>query len=98
MLLTAAEVAERWKCSVRTVHRLVDEGRLVAVVLGRSARSRRFVPAEVERFEASGQPLMATPSRPALSPTWRSPSGETVKQALDRLLAPKRAPKLKGKT
>jgi excisionase family DNA binding protein len=47
-LLTADELAERWRVPVGHVYRLAREGRIPAVRLGRYVR---FHPDAVERFE-----------------------------------------------
>lgn len=88
-LLTAAQVAARWQCSTKTVHRLVAAGQLAAVQLGTGAKSRRFDPVELDRYlESQRQPQCQSASATAYG---RSMSGSTA-SVLASLLAPKRPP------
>ncbi len=49
---TVAEVAEMWKVSTKTIHRLLRRGKLRAVKVGRATRIRET---EVERYERVNQ-------------------------------------------
>ena len=85
-LLTAQEVAARWKCAPRMVHRLVDAGRLTAILLGTGARSRRFDPAEIARY-------INDAGREACQSRNAAPSGGFVYKKTDDVLASLLAPK-----
>ncbi|HEX3324377.1 MAG TPA: helix-turn-helix domain-containing protein [Solirubrobacterales bacterium] len=50
-LLTAADLADRWRVEKAAIYRLSREGKIPTVNLG---RYRRFRLAAVEEFEASG--------------------------------------------
>lgn len=48
-LLTVDELAARWRCHRNTVHRLVRDGRITSLFIG---RARLFRARDVEAFEA----------------------------------------------
>ena len=49
MLLTVKQAAEQLAISSKQVRRLIDAGKLPAVRLGKTARSDRIVPTDLER-------------------------------------------------
>ena len=49
--MTAGQLAERWQIPKSHVYRLTRQGRVPSVELG---RYRRYRPADIEAFEASG--------------------------------------------
>jgi excisionase family DNA binding protein len=51
-LMTTAQVAERLSRDVRTVHRMVEDGRIEATKLPGETGAYLFEPAEVERVAA----------------------------------------------
>ena len=55
MLLTIPRAAELLACSTRHVRRLIDEGRIAYVRLGKTGRSDRIVEAELMRFIEDNQ-------------------------------------------
>lgn len=55
MLLTIPHAAELLACSPRHVRRLMDEGRIAYVRLGKTGRSDRIVEAELMRFIEDNQ-------------------------------------------
>lgn len=50
-MLTVAEVAERWRVAILTVRRMIGDGRVRGVRIGKQWRIRL---SEVERVEAEG--------------------------------------------
>lgn len=87
MLLRASEVAKQWQCSVRTVNRLVDNGKLAAIQLGKSARSRRFAQEDVDQcVRTLGEQCQS--GNAAMAGKWTYRRTDDV---LDALLAPKRS-------
>jgi excisionase family DNA binding protein len=87
MLLTIPQAAELLACSTRQVRRLMDEGRIAYVRLGKTGRSDRIVEAELMRFIEDNQ---CHSTRSAASGTADFRSGE---KSIDALLGPARAGK-----
>lgn len=50
-ILTAPELAERWRCGTDSIYRLVKAGKLKAFKIG---QDYRFTMSEVERYEEGG--------------------------------------------
>ena len=51
-VLTAPELAERWRCGIDSIYRLVKAGKLKAFKIG---QDYRFKVSEVERYENGGE-------------------------------------------
>ena len=61
-LITRTELAARWGCSIATIHRRVNEGRLTPIRLGPG--TTRYDIAEIEALEAAARGA-ARPAEPA---------------------------------
>lgn len=88
-LLTIPEAAARLRCSPKQVRRLVDSGRLAAVVIG--PRTRRIDPADLELFKEAAKCQSAAAPTPATPASRGSRRFTAAADALDAALglAPK---------
>jgi excisionase family DNA binding protein len=88
-LLTIHEAAERLRCSARQVRRLLDSGRLAAVVIG--PRTRRIRPETLARYIEDAECQCAAAPIPATRNAHGSQRFTAAADALDAVLglAPK---------
>jgi excisionase family DNA binding protein len=73
LFATAAEIAERWGCSVQHVRNLIARGKLTAFSLGGAIRVRL---SDVDAFEAASLIVAATPPPPKPPPPAEPPASQ----------------------
>lgn len=97
-LLTIPEVAQKLACCERTVRRAIDAGKLRVVRLGRSGKSDRVHPDDLDLYVASlrtmrprGKECLSTGA--VVTGTFRSRSAEAVLEHRLGSARPRRKPK-----
>lgn len=87
MLLTIPQAAKLLACSTRHVRRLLDQGRIAYVRLGKTGRSDRIVEAELMRFIEDNQCHSIRSAAPGTA------DSRSRAKSIDDLLGPARAGK-----
>lgn len=87
-LMTISEAAERSACSSKTIRRAIDAGQLAAVRLGKSARSDRIHPVDLDVWwqRSRHTPAFHTIKSARVAP----PLAPSADERIALLLAPKR--------